>query len=81
MFGIVVFETVFSQRYLKPAMNGYGDPTTMQDFLQLSTAFQTVFWLAAATALIALVPCLLPLAGIFISPKIRENLPDDPGTA
>jgi len=81
MFGIVVFETVFSQRYLKPAMNGYGDPTTTQDFLQLSTAFQTVFWLAAATALIALVPCLLPLADKFISPKIRENLPDDPGTA
>ena len=58
LLGIVAFETVFSQIYLKPSDLHYGSSTNAESLSQMTTSFHLAFAIGVVLCLAALVPLL-----------------------
>ncbi|HMB78001.1 MAG TPA: MFS transporter [Kiloniellaceae bacterium] len=54
LLGIVLFETIFSQRYILPSAPSYGSTATPADLADMTAAFRLAFGTAAVIALAAL---------------------------
>ena len=67
LLGVVVFETIFSQRYALPTSPSYGTTTSPDALANMTSAFSLTFGLAAVIGLLALCP-------IFATTRLHQSI-------